>query len=339
MPTSALGSLQLMDTQPARLIGRPGVGRQNGQRSSFMRSSLGSSGLDWDRIRVFHIVAEAGSFTRAGEDLGLSQSAVSRQISSLERELEVPLFHRHGRGLLLTEHGEHLLGAARDMKMRLEGTCARLAETSERAEGDLKVTTTVGVGALWLSQRIGEFLDLYPEIRVELVVTNEDLDLAMREAHVALRLRQPTQADLIQRRLFTVHFHAYASPDYIRRFGEPMSLEDLDHHRLVAFGGDQPAYLQAAHWLATASREPNEPRPYRFVTNTHLALKPALEAGAGIGVLPDYATQGSGLVPVLREIEMPSLESYLVYPAEMRSVARVQAFRDFLVVKAQRWTY
>jgi DNA-binding transcriptional LysR family regulator len=225
------------------------------------------------------------------------------------------------------------------MKMRLEGTCARLAETSERAEGDLKVTTTVGVGAMWLSQRIGEFLDLYPEIRVELVVTNEDLDLAMREAHVALRLRQPTQADLIQRRLFTVHFHAYASPEYIRRFGEPISLEDLDHHQLVAFGGDQPAYLQAAHWLSTAGRGPNEPRPYRFVTNTHLALKPALEAGAGVGVLPDYATQGSGLVQILREIEMPSLESYLVYPAEMRAVARVQAFRDFLVAKAQRWTY
>jgi DNA-binding transcriptional LysR family regulator len=264
---------------------------------------------------------------------------VSRQISGLEHELKVPLFHRYARGLILTEHGDHLFAAAREIRMRLDAACARLSETSEHPEGDLKVTTTVGLGSLWLSRRMGEFLDRYPDVRVELILTNDDLDLAMREAHVALWLRQPTQPDLIQRRLFTVHFHAYASPNYIERFGEPRSLEDLDQHRLVAFGGDQPAYLQAAHWLSTASREFSAPRPYHFVTNTHLALKPALEAGCGIGVLPDYAADGSKLVRVLREIEMPSLESYFVYPEEARSVARVQAFRDFLVAKAQRWAY
>ena len=107
---------------------------------------------------------------------------------------------------------------------------------------------------------IGEFLDLYPDVRVELILSNEELDLAMREADVAIRLRRPAQPDLIQRRLFTVHFHAYASKDYIKRFGEPKSLEDLDNHRIVSFGGDQPSYLMAVHWLSTAGREPHEPR-------------------------------------------------------------------------------
>src|SRR6188472_3305212 len=167
--------------------------------------------MDWDKLKVFHAAAEAGSFTHAGEQLGLSQSAVSRQVSALERELKAPLFHRHARGLILTEQGDLLFRAARDMRMRLETTRARLTDTSERPSGILKVTTTVGLGSIWLAQRIGEFLDLYPEVRVELILNNEELDLAMREADVAIRLRRPAQPDLIQRRLFTVHFHAFAS--------------------------------------------------------------------------------------------------------------------------------
>jgi DNA-binding transcriptional LysR family regulator len=296
--------------------------------------------LDWDKVRIFYTVAEAGSFTRAGEDLGLSQSAVSRQISALERELRAPLFHRHARGLLLTEQGDLLFRAARDMKMRLETTRARLSETSERPSGQLKVTTTVGLGSLWLTQRIPEFLDLYPEITVEMLLSNEELDLAMREADVAIRLRQPTQPDLIQRRLFTVHFHIYASPDYIKRFGEPKTLEELDNHRLLAFGGDQPSYLLGVHWLSTAGRDLRNPRTYRAIINNISGLKSAVENGAGIAVLPDYVTdQNNQLVQILRDIEMPALESYLVYAEEMRNVARVQVFRDFLVSKAQRWTY
>ncbi|MDF2689362.1 MAG: LysR family transcriptional regulator, partial [Microvirga sp.] len=152
--------------------------------------------MDWDKIRIFYTVAEAGSFTRAGDDLGLSQSAVSRQISALERELKAPLFHRHARGLILTEQGDLLFRAARDMRMRLETTKARLVETSERPSGELKVTTTVGLGSIWLAQRIAEFLDLYPDVRVELILSNEELDLAMREADVAIRLRRPAQPDL-----------------------------------------------------------------------------------------------------------------------------------------------
>ena len=296
--------------------------------------------MDWDRIRIFYTVAEAGSFTRAGDDLGLSQSAVSRQVSALERELKAPLFHRHARGLILTEQGDLLHRAARDMRLRLENTRARLEENSERPSGTLKVTTTVGLGSLWLVQRISEFLDTFPDVKVEMILTNEELDLAMREADVALRLRRPSQPDLIQRRLFGVHFHVYASTEYIKRFGEPKTLDDLDHHRLISFGGDQPSYLLSVHWLAKVGRENGTPRPYHLVVNNIPALRSAVETGAGIAVLPDYAVDGNArLVQVLREVEMPMLESYLVYAEEMRNVARVQAFRDFLVGKAQRWSY
>ena len=83
------------------------------------------------------------------------------------------------------------------------------------------MTTTPGIGVHWLTPRLGEFIDLYPDIRITLITTDEELDLAMREADVAIRLRQPTQPDLIQRKLFSVHFHAYASPEYLKRFGTP----------------------------------------------------------------------------------------------------------------------
>lgn len=296
--------------------------------------------MDWDKIRIFYTVAEAGSFTRAGDELGLSQSAVSRQVSALERELKAPLFHRHARGLILTEQGELLFRTAREMTMRLDATRARLTDSRERPSGELKVTTTLGLGSSWLTPRLGEFLDLYPDVRIELILTDEELDLSMRQADIALRLRQPVQADLIQRRLFTVHFHVYASKDYLKRHGQPDKIEDIDRHRILTYGGTVPPYLLTAHWLATVGRDPKDPRVCHLTLNNITALKNAVESGIGIAVLPDYLIEPeSELVQILSEVDMPSLDSYLVYPEEMKAVARVQVFRDFLIGKAQRWTH
>lgn len=296
--------------------------------------------MDWDKIRIFYTVAEAGSFTRAGDDLGLSQSAVSRQVSALERELKAPLFHRHARGLILTEQGELLFRTAREMTMRLDATRARLTDSRERPSGELRVTTTLGLGAAWLTPRLGEFLDLYPDVKIDLILTDEELDLSMREADIALRLRQPVQGDLIQRRLFAVHFHVYASQDYVKRHGLPETLEEIDRHRIMSYGGTVPPFLATAQWLATAGRDPKDPRAYQMIVNNISALKRAVDVGIGIAVLPDYLVEPtSGLVQVLPANELPALDSYLVYPEEMKAVARVQVFRDFLISKAQRWSH
>ena len=118
--------------------------------------------MDWDKLRVFHAVAEAGSFTHAGEALNLSQSAVSRQISALEESLSVPLFHRHARGLILTEQGDLLYRTAREVFSKLAMTEAMLTESKDRPKGPLKVTTTVAFGSSWLTPRMREFLVLYP---------------------------------------------------------------------------------------------------------------------------------------------------------------------------------
>ncbi|MGL4495054.1 MAG: LysR family transcriptional regulator [Beijerinckiaceae bacterium] len=296
--------------------------------------------MDWDRLRVFYVAAEAGSFTHAGDQLALSQSAVSRQVSALERDLKVPLFHRHARGLILTEQGELLFRAAKEMTQKLEATRARLHDSREQPNGELKVTTAVGIGTHWLMPRLVEFSESYPDIHVEVILTNEELDLAMREADVAIRLRQPTQPDLIQRRLFTIHFHAYASAEYIKKHGKPETIAALDEHRILAFGGNEPNYLSQINWLPAAGREGREPRSPVLTVNSITALKIAAERGHGIAVLPDYLTDGqTQLVPLLQEADMPALDTYLVYPGEMKNVARVQVFRDFLVSKAQRWSY
>ncbi len=297
--------------------------------------------MDWDKLRIFQAAAEAGSFTHAGETLGLSQSAVSRQVSALEGDLGAPLFHRHARGLILTEQGETLLKAVHDVSLKLEAVRSRLIDSRERPSGDLRVTTTLALGANWLSSRLGEFADLFPEVKLQLLLSDDELDLGMREADVALRLREPMQPDLIRRRLFTVHFHAYASAEYLKKAGQPRTIEDLDHHRLVAFGAPTATHLlYDLNSLLTIGREPRNPRAPYLAINNLAAIIRAVEHGVGIAVLPDYSVApNSGLVRLLPQADMPEMDCFLVYAEEMKNVARVQAFRDFLVSKAQRWRY
>jgi DNA-binding transcriptional LysR family regulator len=296
--------------------------------------------MDWDKLKVFHAAAEAGSFTHAGEQLGLSQSAVSRQVSALEQELSVSLFHRHARGLILTEQGELLYRTAHDVFMQLEAARAKLTDSRERPHGELKVSTTPGIGVHWLTPRLGEFIDLFPDIRITLITTDEELDLAMREADVAIRLRQPTQPDLIQRKLFSVHFHAYASPEYLKRFGTPRAFNELDDHRIVLLGGNVPNYLQNRRWLTEANLDGKEPRTPILTINNVLGVLRAAQRGLGIALLPDYLVEeNGGLVQLFGEADAIALDAFFVYPEELKSVARVQVFRDFLVAKAQRWSF
>ncbi len=296
--------------------------------------------MDWDKLKVFHAAAEAGSFTHAGEQLGLSQSAVSRQVSALEQELSVPLFHRHARGLILTEQGDLLFRTAHEVLMKLEAARAQLTDSREKPNGELRVTTPVGFGVNWLVPRLGEFLDLYPDIRVSLIMSDEELDLAMRQADVAIRLRQPVQPDLIQRKLFSVHFHAFASPEYLKRFGTPRSPEDLDNHRLMVLGGAVPTYLRNVTWLLEVGREGKEPRTPWLVVNNAVGLLRACQRGIGLAMIPDYSIgDNSGLVQLFSEGDGFAFDAYFSYPEELKSVARVQVFRDFLVSKASRGSF
>ncbi len=294
--------------------------------------------IDWDRVRVFRGVAEAGSFTRAAESLGLSQSAISRQISALEEDLRTPLFHRHARGLVLTEQGEILLETAQEIAARMATVESRLDEAKDHPAGHLKINTTVGFGTVWLTAHLSEFLDLYPEITVSLIVIDTELDLSMREADVAIRLNPPRQPDLIQKRLMTAHTHLYAAPEYLETAPPLAAPDDLDRHRLIVYGAEAtPPPVPSLNWVVIAGRPEDDPRPPRRATlliNNVYGMLRATERGLGVASLPDYLCSSSRrLVRVLPQLEGPTFNAYFVYPEEMRASKRVSVFRDFLLRK------
>jgi DNA-binding transcriptional LysR family regulator len=289
--------------------------------------------LDWDKLRVFHAVAEAGSFTHAGETLNLSQSAVSRQIQALEEALNAPLFHRHARGLILTEQGETLNRTVREVFSKLAMTEAQLTESRERAAGRLKLTTTTGFGAAWLAPRLSRFLDAHPEVTLTLLLDDADLDLAMREADVAIRLHAPRQPELIQRHVATFGWRVVGAPDYLKRFGIPQRAEDLDAHRILIYGDYRPP-VENINWLAEAGRRPGQGRRAAIEANSLPAILQMVRAGIGLAALPDYlGPELEDLIAVLPGLKTPRIEAFFVYPEEMRHSKRVAVFRDFLIAE------
>src|ERR1700761_4588819 len=214
------------------ILGRLARGRFVAERVA----RCGGDAMDWDKLRIFHAVASAGSFTHAGQSLGLSQSAVSRQISALEEEISTPLFQRHARGLTLTDEGEMLYGAVSDVLSRLAAAEEQLKNIHDSPRGSLKITASHGIGGYWLVPRLKEFMKEYPDVEIHLLMDDHELDLSQREADIAIRMRAPVQADLIQRKLFTVHYHMYSSKDFVKQNGLPKSLEDISNFAIVVYG-------------------------------------------------------------------------------------------------------
>lgn len=290
--------------------------------------------IDWDKLRVFHAVAEAGSFTHAGETLNLSQSAVSRQVSALEQSLGTPLFHRHARGLILTEQGETLFDTAHAVFAQLARVQAQLAENKERPQGALKISSTVAFGSVFLASRMKEFVNRYPDIEVSLVLADTELDLSMRQADVAIRLTPPTQPDLVQRHLMTLRYRVYAAPEYLQQNGMPKNARDLDKHRIVVYGDDARPPAANLNWLLNEHARDGAPRKPVLRVNSIYGILRAVQSGLGVGALPEYMGREIGnLVEVLPELQGPELNMYFVYPEELRDSARIIAFRDFILEK------
>lgn len=293
--------------------------------------------MDWDRLRIFHIVADAGSFSHASEDLNTSQSAISRQISNLEYEIGIPLFHRHPRGLILTEQGELLYKRTRTIINIIKEAEFELTDSKERPSGDLSVTTTVGLGANWLSPRLGDFTSQYPEINLELRLTDAELDIGMREADVAIRFHKPQKLDLIQRRLFTVHFHLFASPEYLEENGTPNKVGDLKSHKIITYG-KAPEYLKEINWLENITRE-YKIKPIVRIANINALLR-AASAGIGIVLLPDYlVSDDDNLIQIVFNEKLPEIDTYLTYAEERKNSKRIAVFREFIIEKGKEWKF
>ncbi|MCB2094946.1 MAG: LysR family transcriptional regulator [Rhodobacteraceae bacterium] len=285
--------------------------------------------MDWDKLRIFHSVADAGSLTHAGETLHLSQSAVSRQIRALEESLNTTLFHRHARGLILTEQGELLFEATSSMNKRLETAAARIRDSEDEAFGELKVTTTIGFGTLWIAPRLPKLYERYPDLKIDLMLEERVLDLPMREADIAIRMKEPSQADLIRRRLMNIRMRLYATPEYLAGAGIPDDLEDIAAHRLISQNPSTPQVAAGADLVHELMQ--HDIRSTLTVNNYYGVLQAVLNH-LGIGVLPDYLTDDfPNLVRVLPSLESSEVPVFLAYPEELRQSKRIAVFRDFVL--------
>ncbi len=284
--------------------------------------------MDWDKLRIFHAVADAGSLTHAGDTLNLSQSAVSRQIRALEEALNATLFHRHARGLILTEQGELLFEATNSMSHRLEAAVARIRDSKEEVYGELRVTTTTAFGSLWLAPRLAKFYEKYPDLTIDLMLEERVLDLPMREADVAIRMKEPSQADLIRKRLMDVHMRLYAAPSYLEANGTPETYEDMKSHKIIC-------QSTSAHQVSAGAAMVRELLTYgvksSLTVNNYFGVLQATLNGLGIGVLPHYILEDfPEIQQVLPQANSKAIPVYLAYPEELRASQRIAAFRDFV---------
>ncbi|HPF78929.1 MAG TPA: LysR family transcriptional regulator [Alphaproteobacteria bacterium] len=292
--------------------------------------------MDWDKLRTFHIVAEAGSFTHAGATLDLSQSAVSRQISALEESLDVKLFHRHARGLVLTEAGELLSNTAKEIFGKLAMVEARLTDNRSTPSGKLSITAPGFLGSTWLVPRMTELKEKYPDLQISLLLDNRILNLAMREADAAVRLYKPDQADLTYKSLGKIGFHICGSKSYFKKYGTPETIKDLKKHTVIGYPQNVVAPYEDPNWLFRKANIEISNNPKVLQMNSLFGIFEAVRNGAGLASLPDYLVNScKDIDPCLSGITPPAVEMFFVYAEERKNSTRIKVLQDFLVESAK----
>lgn len=285
--------------------------------------------MDWDKLRIFHAVANAGSLTHSSQTLNLSQSAVSRQIKALETELQAPLFHRHARGLILTEQGEKLFDVTSTMDKHVQAAHVRIKETNTDVQGELRITTTVGFGTIWLAPRLDSFMNAHPGLSVDLILTERVLDLPMREADIAIRMRLPVQADLIRRPIMNIRLGIYATQAYLDAHAPICTLSDIVQHRLIAYSPSIPQSEPVMPWIQQLVQ--TKMQPTLSVNNYYGVLQAACHS-VGVSILPSYmAKTQKELVDIFPHLRSPGHVCYLTYPEELKNSKRVQLFKNFIL--------
>ena len=296
--------------------------------------------MNWDKLKIFHAVAESGNFTKATYILNLSQSAISRQIQSLEQELKTQLFERHARGLSLTENGEYLFKTAHEVISKLKDVESTLIDKKNKPSGKLTVTTVVSFGTTWLTPRIQEFMKLNPEIEIELIFDDKELDLSTRQADIGIWMRRPKQLNYIQKKLIDINYHIYGSPKYLEQHGHLKNLSDLNKHKFISYGRGAPSPVFNPDWALKLGVKNSKKRKPIMKVNSVYGLLLAVQSGVGLAALPDYMTVSvPNIVRVLPQIEGPKTEAHFVYPQSLKNVARVVAFRNFLYSKISKWEF
>ena len=296
--------------------------------------------MDWDKLKIFHTVAEASSFTKASTILNLSQSAISRQIQSLENDLKIKLFERHARGLALTDNGKYLFKTAHEVITKLKEVESNLSEEKDKLNGKIAVTTVVSFGTTWLTPRIQEFMSLHPNIEVELIFDDKELDLSTRQADIGIWMRRPKQLNYIQKKFVNFNYHIYGSTQYLEKNGYPKNINDLNKHKFITYGRGAPSPVFNPDWALKLGVKDNKKRKPAMKLNSVYGLLLAVQSGVGLAALPDYiAFNIPNISRVLPNESGPQTETHFVYPESLKNVARVTAFRNFIFTKVGEWKF
>jgi DNA-binding transcriptional LysR family regulator len=292
-----------------------------------------STMFDWNDLRYFLAIAREGSTLAAAKALGVSQPTVQRRLSALEESIKRQLVEHHPTGYRLTEFGKTLFPHAEDVERSITAFQRQLMSGGQELSGTLRVTCPEGTASRLLAPLIESFRAKYPELRVDLIMTDRRLDLAKGEAEVAVRMHKPGDDSLIARKIADTPWSVYASRSYIKRHGRPQRKEELDNHAVIEFGGEI-AQIQASRWLrSTAPRATIAARG-----NSMLGVLAAVKSGAGLAPLPMLlGGREEDLEPLLAPIPEIGSKIYIVMHSDLRRTARVRAFCEFVATEIVRF--
>ncbi len=287
--------------------------------------------IKWDRLRTFYYVAQAGSFTGAGERLNISQSSISRTIMNLEGRLGYKLFIRSPRGLELTEAGKIWLNLAQKIFDDIERVQNTITESEEQPAGDLSILTTPGMAAT-IVRIIPEFRRCFPKVRLSVVAKDMQPDFVFQGTDVAIMPYTVTQSALIALPLTRFQLGLYASPNYLKEFGLPEKPEDLVDHSLISYGLHSHPFQEVDDWHLKLGLDPGEKHEPIVTVNSEEHMLYLAEQGLGIATITQGNENllGTDLVKVLPKIQGPSIEFQYIYPKRLKDSKKVQAFHRFL---------
>jgi DNA-binding transcriptional LysR family regulator len=285
-----------------------------------------NSSVDWDGFRVLLAVIDRGSFSAGARALGISQPTAGRKVAALEESLGTRLLLRRNRGVALTPAGEQIVEDVRRMADGAMAAVRRAGGGDPEVLSRVRISATEGLGALWLPRRLLPLAQAEPTLRLELVVDNAPVDLASRQADIAVRLFRPSEPDLIVRRVGRIAFGLYASAAYLAARGTPRRVADLAKHDVIGFGDARvlPSYVRWLNKIVPAER---------FVIHTAslLAQQEAARAGFGIAIGTRVILDGdSRLRRVLPRASIPTMDAWLAVHSDVRRNAAVARVHDFL---------
>ena len=292
----------------------------------------------WDKLRIFYQVATIGSFSGAAEAFNTSQSALSRSVSTLENYLQVQLFERMPRGLILTRQGELLFEALKKITSELNQTQSALEEEENQPVGFIRIAATACFASLYLPHVLPDFLRLYPRIQLSIYGNDVMPNLHSDEVDAIISPFIISDDSLIQAYLRTIHLKLYASEEYLKKSGVPKKLSDLDNHQLLAYG-DHKTYhpFCKANWHLTSGATTESVRQPYVMINSAIGLFNFAIAGMGIASLSKEhpSLKGSSLVEVLPFVKGPTIDAYFIHSPRTKNIKRIHLLKNFLLEKFQ----